>query len=86
MSFIYAIPHTPPPITRTPALDKIIQWKNARLCQKYQDITGTSTNVQDKVKAIQELAPELYAKIIRTGKSKQLYEMLTILLTRQRQA
>jgi hypothetical protein len=83
VSFTFDIPHTPPPITRTTATDWIIQRKNEKLCAKYRDITGTSNNIQDKVKAIEKVAPEMYAKIIRTGKSKQLYEMFSPWLTHQ---
>jgi len=74
VSFTFASPHTPPPITRIPATDRIIQRKNELLCEKYQDITGSSTTIRDKVKAIEEHAPHLYDKVIRTGKSKQSYE------------
>jgi len=72
--FTFSTPHTQPPVTRTPATDRIIQRKNQLLCEKYLDITGSSSTIQDKVKAIEELAPEMYSKVIRTGKSKQSYE------------
>ena len=81
VSFTFGSPHTPPPITRTPATDRIIQRKNELLCEKYQDITGTSNNIRDKVKAIEEQAPEMYDKIIRMGKSKQSYETFSSWLT-----
>ncbi|HEY8910670.1 MAG TPA: DUF4474 domain-containing protein [Desulfosporosinus sp.] len=80
VSFTFNRPHTPPPTTRTPAVDWIIQRKNKLLCTKYQELTGSSNTIQDKVKAIEEQAPELYAKIMRLGKSKQLYEMFSSLL------
>jgi hypothetical protein len=82
VSFRFGSPHTPPPITRTPATDRIIQRKNELLCEKYHEITGPSNNIRDKVKAIEEQAPELYDKIIRTGKSKQLYETFSSWLTK----
>ena len=84
VSFTFGSPHTPPPITRTPATDRIIQRKNELLCEKYQDITGKSNNIRDKVKAIEEQAPEMYAKLMRTGKSKQLYETFSSWLTRSK--
>lgn len=84
INFTFGIPHTPPPITRKPATDRIIQRKNEFLCKKYQDITGTSTTVQDKVKAIEEQAPELFNKIMKLGKSKQLYEAFSSWLARLR--
>ena len=82
VSFTFGSPHTSPPITRTAATDRIIQRKNELLCEKYQDITGTSTNLQDKVKAIEEQAPEMYDKVIQTGKSKLLYKTFSSWLTR----
>jgi len=74
VSFTFDHPHTPPPVTRTPATDRIIQKKNQLLCEKYQEITGSSNTIQEKVKAVEELSPEMYSKVIRTGKSKQSYE------------
>jgi len=77
ISFTFGIPHTSQPITRTPTTDQIIQRKNQLLCKKYQAITGKSNNLQDKVEAIKDQAPEMYDKIIRTGKSKPLYETVS---------
>ena len=74
VSFLFDHPHTTQPVTRTPTTDRIIQRKNEILCEKYQDITGKSNTIQEKVKAVEELSPEMYSKIIRTGKSKQSYE------------
>ena len=85
ISFRFDLPHTPPPITRTTATDWIIQRKNEKLCTEYQNITGTSNTVQDKVTAIKNIAPEIYDRIIRIGKSKQFYEILSSPL-RQTQA
>ena len=84
VSFTFGNTHTPPPITRTPVTDRIIQRKNELLCEKYQVITGSSNNIQDKVKAIEEQAPEMYEKIIRTGKSKQFYETFSSWITRSK--
>jgi len=80
ISLIFDTPHTPQVITRTAATDWIIQKKNQQLCLQYQKITGPYNNVQEKVKAIEELAPNLYEKIVRMGKSKQLYEYKTNLI------
>lgn len=81
VSFTFGSPHTPPPNTRKPATDRIIQRKNELLCEKYQEITGSSNNIRDKVKAIEEQSPEMYDKVIGIGKSKQLYEAFTSLFT-----
>ena len=80
VSFIFDTPKTPQPITRTPETDWLIQRKNELLCNEYQDITGTSGNIQDKIKAIEEQAPEMYKKIMKIGKTKQLYEILTVII------
>ncbi|SPF53262.1 conserved hypothetical protein [Candidatus Desulfosporosinus infrequens] len=80
VSFTLSIPHTPPPLTRTNTIASLMQRKNEKLCAEYRDITGQSNNIQDKIQAIEKLAPEMYAKIIRLGKSKRLYEMLSFLL------
>jgi len=74
VSFTFGSPHTPPPITRSPATDRIIQRKNELLCEKYREITGSSNTIRDKVKALEEHAPNLYDKLMRTGKSKQSFE------------
>ena len=81
--FTFANPHTPPPITRIPATDRLIQSKNELLCEKYQAITGSTNTFLDKVNAIEEQAPEMYDKIIRAGKSKQLYETFSSWLIRR---
>lgn len=84
VSFTFGSPHTPPPFTRTPTTDRIIQRKNELLCEKFQEITGTANNLQDKVKAIEEQAPELYDKIMRAGKSKHLYAIFSAWVTGSR--
>lgn len=66
-------PHSPQPVTRIPETDKIIQKKNKLLCEKYQEITAPYDKVPDKIKAVQEIAPEIYKKIINMGKGKELF-------------
>lgn len=66
---------TQQPYTRTPETDWVIQRKNKLLCDKYQKITGPYNNFPDKVKAIQEKAPELFKDILNIGKTKQLFKM-----------
>ncbi len=76
VSFIFDIPHTPQPFSRIPKIDKIIQQKNKLLCDQYQAITGPSDNVRDKIKALEEQAPEIYKKVIKIAKAKKSYERL----------
>ena len=80
VSFTFDKPHSPAPITRTPDTDRLIQRKNKLLCEKFQDITGTSNTMREKLKAIEELAPEIYAKTARLEKIKLLYQMFSSLL------
>ncbi|SDH06727.1 DUF4474 domain-containing protein [Desulfosporosinus hippei] len=81
VSFLYATPHSEQPVTRTVATDRIIQRKNELFCAKYQEITQGLDNLQDRVAAIEEQAPELYQKIIKMGKAKPLFGIYeTVLL------
>jgi hypothetical protein len=77
VSFTFDRPHTPQPFTRIPATDRIIQRKNEILCNKFLELTGESATIRDKVKTIQESAPDLYTKMIRTGNIKELYKMFS---------
>lgn len=65
---------TPQPITRTKETDWIIQRKNELMCGKYQEITGPYDNFPDKIKAIQEQAPELFEEIINIGKNEKVFK------------
>jgi hypothetical protein len=68
-------PKTSQPSTRIAELDRITQRKNEILCDKYQEITKGYDNFPDKMKAIQNQAPEIYNKIINIGKSKELFNL-----------
>lgn len=81
VSFTLAKPHSEQPITRINSTDRIIQKKNKILCEKYQDLTKSSDNIPGKVNAVKELAPELYNKILRLGKSNHEFELLAQWLT-----
>lgn len=75
VSFEFGTPHTPQPMTRTKTIEWLVQWKNEQLCNEFQEITGSSNTLPEKIKAIEELAPELYAKIMRMGRSKPIYDI-----------
>lgn len=80
VSFIFDIPHTPQPLTRTEKTDWIIQRKNELLCEKYQEITEPYHAFPDKVKAIEEQAPEMYEQLLMMGKNKKHYEMFIVII------
>jgi hypothetical protein len=73
VSLIFKKPRTPQPHTRTKATDAIIQRKNKLLCEQYQEITQGYPTIKDKLKAIQEKAPDFYVHITRLGKPIQLF-------------
>jgi hypothetical protein len=81
VSFIFDTPHTRQPITRTKETDRIIQAKNKLLCELYQEITGPGNNLQEKLQAIKEQSPELYARILKMGKNKKALEVFYIIIT-----
>lgn len=79
VSFTFDKPKTPQPYTRTPATDWIIQRKNELLCSIYQEVTEGSATIEEKVRAIQHNAPGVYEDILNMGKSKQLYEVYSLI-------
>lgn len=81
VSFIFDKPHSRQPVTRTKETDKIIQAKNKLLCDLYQEITGSAGDtVQEKFKALKEQSPELYSKLQKIGKNKQIFEVFYVLI------
>jgi hypothetical protein len=80
VNFVFDIPHSPQPITRTPEIARIIQRKNELLCDTYQEITKSSSNIHEKLKAIEEQAPEIYEKFLKIGKMKPSYEIFTLVI------
>lgn len=80
VSFVFDIPHTPQPLTRTEKTDRVIQRKNKFLCEKYQEITEPYDTFPNKVKAIEEQAPEIYEQILTMGKNKKHYELFIVII------
>jgi hypothetical protein len=74
VSLKYVKPHSPQPITRTPATDWIVQRKNELLCEKYRELTDGSPNMADKIKVIEKKAPELLGEIVNIRKTRQTRE------------
>ncbi|SCZ10321.1 DUF4474 domain-containing protein [Alkaliphilus peptidifermentans] len=66
--------HTNQPFTRGKATDLITQRKNKRLCDEYHELTKEFDNSLDKIKAIQEKAPDMLDKVFCIGKSKELFK------------
>lgn len=79
VNFIFDTPFTEQPLTRSPETDLLIQRKNKLLCDKFQEITEPYNTAPDKLKAIEEQAPELYEKIINIGKSREVYKQYELI-------
>lgn len=80
VSFLFATPHTPQPLTRTAEIGRITQRKNKFMCDKYQEITGPYLTFPEKIQALKEQEPELYKKAFKIGKSKQFYDFFIVAL------
>lgn len=65
-------PHSPQPLSRVSAGDWISQKNNKYLCKKYQRITAPYKSFEDKARAINAKAPELFNGMIHLGKSQEL--------------
>lgn len=72
VSFTFARPHSPQPLTRTPALEWVIQRKNELLCDMYDDVTEGYDSMPAKLKALKRQSPDLYSKAVNIRRSKQL--------------
>ncbi|MDS0525102.1 DUF4474 domain-containing protein [Clostridium sp. SHJSY1] len=68
-------PHSTQPHTRTEDTDDIIQRKNEWLCSKYNEIVGPYNNIEDKINAIAEEAPEIYEMLLNIGNFKELFKI-----------
>ncbi|MCC5911048.1 MAG: DUF4474 domain-containing protein [Clostridiaceae bacterium] len=51
----------------------IIQRKNKLLCDQYKELTREYDNSMDKLKAIQEKAPQMIVKALKIGKTRELF-------------
>jgi len=75
VSLTFDIPYSKQPLTRMPLTDWLIQRKNEFLCDTYKELTEPYDSFNDKVKAIEEDAPQLYDQIIRMGKAQHSLEI-----------
>lgn len=67
VGFVFDQPKTEQPIARMKEIESIIQKKNKYMCDKYQELTGGSINMMDKLAILTEQAPELYRILMRMG-------------------
>ena len=79
VSIEYSKPHVLQPFSRTKVTDSLIQWKNKKLCKKYQHITKDCEDMPCKIAAIKKEAPELYGLFVNMGKAKKVFERYMII-------
>ncbi len=65
---------TPQPLTRTKLTDKLVQRHNKMFCDRYLEITKDCVTLDEKLMAIKEKEPALFALIIHMGKAKNLFK------------
>ncbi|MGB8454968.1 MAG: DUF4474 domain-containing protein [Anaerocolumna sp.] len=75
VSFVYDVPHSRQPKSRTPYVDAYMQENNKRNCEAYNFATGSYRNTVDKLNYVKREAPKLYHKIINIGSKKDLYKI-----------
>lgn len=74
VEFLFDKPRSPQPVTRTEEIDWIIQKNNARICNRYQELTVNHRSWSDKLKAVQRKDPFLYESLINIGKTRQVFK------------
>jgi hypothetical protein len=79
VSLIFDETKTRQPTTRRKETDWLIQRKNEVICRKYQHITREYDTFPEKIKAIQQQAPEIYEAMKNLGKPRLLFRMFRIL-------
>ena len=75
VNFYFDKPHTPQPLTREKNFVSIIQWKNKLMCDKYQEITKGYNDINDKIAAVKEQAPEIYNKLIHLREMNKFFNI-----------
>lgn len=66
-------PRTPQPYTRNDLSDYFTQEYNKGLCEKFNEIAKEQTSSIDKIKFIRDIAPDMFDKIFKLGRSKDAF-------------
>lgn len=80
VSFTFNIPRTKQPTSRTRATDWIIQRKNQLICNLYQELIGPFDSIQDRIKAFEEQAPNMYSSILNLRRTNELSEKWVLII------
>lgn len=71
---LFTKPHSAQPLSRTRWLTFIKQGSNKRYCRIYHKLTKDMENTLDKIELIFSYSPRIYNRIMRLGKTKEIYE------------
>lgn len=74
LSFIFSVPHSSQPFTRTPLAEQLMQQSNQNLCKLYHSITKDYSTTLDKLAYLYTTFPRMYLKIIKLGRTKDCYQ------------
>ena len=72
VNFLFDRPHSPQPVSRSEETDWIIQKKNERICERFQDITEGCNSWPEKIRAILEKEPFLFEMVVNIGKTRKM--------------
>jgi hypothetical protein len=73
VSFDYNTPRTPQPLTRTPHVETVTQWKNKFFCDRYRQITDVYPTVEEKLTAMREQSPQMFDILIGFGRKRDAF-------------
>lgn len=75
VALFYDKPHTKQPYSRSAATDALMLAQLQRNCEVYQALTKGFTSMKDKVNAVKEGSPEVYAELFKIGKTASLFNV-----------
>lgn len=73
VSVYFGTPKTRQPISRTPKVSYLTQWKNKLICHKYQQITKDQDTMLKKLEAVRSNVPEIFKIMMDIGRRKAVF-------------
>lgn len=70
----FTAPHTKQPLSRTKAIEDVVQKNNKALCDIFQESTGALSNGLDKLRHVQSSDKRLYRQIKKSLRGKGTYK------------
>lgn len=75
VSFHFDKPKTRQPITRQAETDRFVQRNNRKFCELYRNLTDQYQEINKKLEAVRDQAPELFAVLLMMGRSTGLVKL-----------